>query len=199
MNLKHFLIPIILILISVLVNAAQVEYTIYGFGPSQIIKIGGDKINQRISAPGESVITGVGVGYTEAGEGSSIDNAAIWYKNIGPGGLGTEIFTKVNDKDIDLFVAGQDSFTKDIPSIGNNLTSFKISESKYVLSRLSFMACRVLEFFYQPIDEQNNFKEEVSGSIQGSDATGDCAQNEKATNFPAGKVIRGVGFGLEIR
>ncbi|MBI4154520.1 hypothetical protein HY498_00335 [Candidatus Woesearchaeota archaeon] len=194
-----YLLLIFIILFSTFVNAIPIEYTIYGFGPSEIIKIGGDKIDKRISAPGDSVITGVGVGYTEAGEGSSIDNAAIWYKPIGSGGLGTEIFSKTNDKDIDLFVASQDSFINDVSNTDNNLNNFKIPESKYILSRLSFMACKVLEFFYQPIDEQNNFKEEISGSIQGSDAKGDCAQNEKATKFPQGKVIRGVGFGLEIR
>ncbi|MEK6818404.1 MAG: hypothetical protein AABY10_00550, partial [Nanoarchaeota archaeon] len=81
-------------------------------------------------------------------------------------------------------------------------TVYKIDSPRYVLTRLSFLVCEAMQFFYQDYDAKGNFLQESEiKQIKGSGFPGfhkSCAGEEKAERFPAGNVITGIGTGIEI-
>ena len=79
---------------------------------------------------------------------------------------------------------------------------YKIDSPRYFLSRLSFLVCEAMQFFYQDYDAKGNFLQESEmKEIRGPGYPGfhkSCASEEKAERFPAGNVITGIGAGIEI-
>ncbi len=128
MKRKITIIIALILLLTTTVYAIPVEYTAYGFGPSQLIEIGTGKenIQKKISAPEDSIITGAGLGFTN----ERVTNLGIWYKKIEHGGPGAETFKSLNTLNMGIAVMGKDSFSGLLPGTEESCKKLKKDKEK---------------------------------------------------------------------